>query len=64
MTEEHITVTNSNKKELEDEYSKGKISAIIYTKGPFPNCPIGFPDEFRKRTPRFDFNIGDIVVKK
>ncbi len=64
MTEERITVTINNKRELEDEYSKGKISAIIHAIGPFPNRLVNFPDEFRKRTPYFDFNIGDIVIKK
>lgn len=62
MSEERITVTERNKLKLEKDYTEGKISAIIYPKGSFANVPIGFDDQFRKRTPHFDFNIGDIVV--
>lgn len=57
-----VVVTESNKEELEKDYTKGLITAVITIKGPFSGRPIGFSENYKKNNLYFTFNIGDIVV--
>ena len=64
IIEECIVVTESNKKEIEQAYTEGRITAVIFAKGALSNILIKLTDEFKERTPHFDFTIGDSVIKQ